>query len=162
MLKHFPGHGDTGEDSHHGLAVFRHDKERFNHIELQPFTAGIDAGADAVMAGHIAAPEITGDNLPATLSAVMLTDILRGEMGYDGLIMTDAMDMGAVTGLFPAGEAAVRALEAGADIVLMPADTEAAYTAVMAAYTEGRLTEEQIDASVLRVLRVKEKIGLTR
>jgi beta-N-acetylhexosaminidase len=159
VIKHFPGHGDTDEDSHQGIAVFRHDRQRLNEIELKPFVAGIAAGTDAVMIGHISAPEITGDDLPATFSAVMITEILRGALGFDGLVITDAMNMGAITNRYSAGEAAVAALKAGADVILMPEDLAEAYHAVTAACGSGALTEERINASVLRVLRVKEKIA---
>ncbi|MDR2939505.1 MAG: glycoside hydrolase family 3 protein [Clostridiales bacterium] len=159
VIKHFPGHGDTVEDSHQGAAVFKYGKDRLFSSELKPFIKGIEAGADAVMVGHISAPNITGDSLPATFSPVMVTQILRGELGYDGLVITDAMNMGAVTNYYGPGEAAILALEAGVDIILMPADMEIAYEAVMGAYKQGRLSEGRINESVLRALKVKEKLA---
>jgi beta-N-acetylhexosaminidase len=154
VVKHFPGHGDTYEDSHHGTAVFRHDLMRLTDAEILPFIAGTDAGA-AVMTGHITAPFITGDDLPATLSKEIIDGILRGKLDFNGIVITDAMDMRAITKYYPPEAAAISALEAGADIILMPADLNAAYDAVLDALNSGRLSEERINASVLRVLEKK-------
>ena len=157
-IKHFPGHGDTKEDSHHGIAVYQGDIDRLMGEELVPFIAGIDVGVDVVMVGHINAPIITEDALPATFSKKLITDILRGQLGFDGVVITDAMDMGAITKYYPPGEAAVAAIEAGIDIILMPADVHAAYTAVLEAARSGRLPEDRINASVLRILELKNKL----
>ena len=155
VAKHFPGHGNTSEDSHYGSAVFEGDMPRFMEVEIIPFIAAINAGVAAVMVGHINTPYITDDGLPATLSRFLITDTLRGQLGFDRVVITDAMDMGAITQFYDSGEAAVAAIEAGADIILMPASLEVAYNAVLGAVRNGRLTEERIDESVLRVLNMK-------
>lgn len=160
--KHFPGHGDTGVDSHISLPVIRVGRERMDSVELLPFRRAVEAGLGAVMTAHVTVPEITGERTPATLAPAVLTDLLRGEMGFGGLVFTDAMDMGAVDRMFERGEAAVRALEAGADVILMPPDLGAAREGIAEAVRAGRLTEERVDRSVLRILRAKEKLGLDR
>ena len=160
--KHFPGHGDTGVDSHIALPVIRVSRERMDSVELLPFRRAVDAGLGAIMTAHITVPEITGARTPATLAPAVLTDLLRGEMGFGGLVFTDAMDMAAVDRMFERGEAAVLALEAGADVILMPPDLGAAREGIVAAVRAGRLSEERVDRSVLRILRAKEKLGLDR
>lgn len=156
--KHFPGHGDTAQDSHSGLAITYRTREEMESCEWIPFR---EAGsADFVMVGHIAAPEITGDMTPATLSYRMVTEILKGDLGFSGLVITDAMNMGAITRDYPAGEAAVRALEAGCHIVLMPEDLPEAFEAVLAALDSGRLTMEWLDETVRRILEFKELHGI--
>ena len=160
--KHFPGHGDTGVDSHIALPVIRVSRERMDSVELLPFRRAVDAGLGAIMTAHITVPEMTGARTPATLAPAVLTELLRDEMGFGGLVFTDAMDMAAVDRLYERGEAAVRALEAGADVILMPPDLEAARDGIVAAVRSGRLSEERVDRSVLRVLRAKEKLGLER
>lgn len=149
-LKHFPGHGDTLADTHLGYAFTRKDWPQMRDCEMIPFRAGLDAGARMVMAAHIAAPAVTGTDLPATLSSVILTDKLRGELGFDGLIITDALEMGAITRLYGSGEAAVRALQAGADLLLCPLDYCAAFEAVLDAIRSGAVSEERVDASIRR------------
>lgn len=159
--KHFPGHGDTEVDSHLALPVITHSPARLDTVELPPFQALIDDGIPALMTAHIAFPRLEPDaRLPATLSRAILTDLLREEMGFDGLIVTDALRMEAIRQHFGAGEAAVRALEAGADILLMPDDAWAARAGVLQAVARGRLSEERIDASVRRILAAKEAMGL--
>ncbi|MDR1539153.1 MAG: glycoside hydrolase family 3 protein [Clostridiales bacterium] len=158
-IKHFPGHGDTAEDSHMERAVYNHDLDRLKSSELKPFQAGIDAGADAVMVGHIAAPKITGNNMPADMLPFFMKDILRDEMGFDGLIITDALDMGGVAQEFGSGEAAVKAFLAGADILLLPKDVDAAFKAVENACKDGRISEDRLNESVKRILLKKEKLG---
>ena len=160
--KHFPGHGDTEVDSHIALPVIRVSRERMDSVELLPFRRAVDVGLGAVMTAHITVPEITGARTPATLAPAVLTELLRDEMGFGGLVVTDAMDMAAVDRLFRRGEAAVRALEAGADVILMPPDVGAARNGIIEAVESGRMTEERIDRSVLRILRAKEKLGLDR
>ena len=160
--KHFPGHGDTEVDSHLALPVIRVSRERMDSVELLPFRRAVDVGLGAVMTAHITVPEITGARMPATLAPAVLTELLRDEMGFGGLVVTDAMDMAAVDRMFDRGEAAVRALEAGADVILMPPDIGAARNGIVAAVESGRLSEERIDRSVLRILRAKEKLGLDR
>lgn len=160
--KHFPGHGDTSIDSHLALPVIRVTRERMDSVELPPFQRAIDAGVGGVMTAHVAVPEITGARTPATLERSVLTDMLRAQMGFGGLVFTDAMDMSAVDAGFERGEAAVRAVEAGADVILMPPDIAAARAGIVGAVRSGRLSEERVDASVLRILRSKERLGLDR
>ena len=158
-VKHYPGHGDTAEDSHKSLAVTHKTWQELAACELLPFRAGIEAGADLVMAGHIAAPQVTGGDKPASLSP-QLVGMLRSELGYTGAIVTDSLAMEGVTGLYSAGEAAVLAVQAGADILLMPAGLAQAFDAVAAAVEDGTNNERRIDESAARVLALKEKRGL--
>lgn len=160
--KHFPGHGDTAEDSHIGLPRLEADRERLNTIELVPFRAAIAAKVDSVMTAHISVPAIEPENIPATVSSNVLTGLLRNELGFQGLIVTDAMDMRGLTEAFGAGEASVRALEAGADCLLMPLKAEDAIHAVVAAVGSGRLTKQRIEESLIRVLSAKVHVGLPR
>lgn len=157
VLKHFPGHGATEEDSHEGAATSYRTLEELRSTEFIPFTAGIEAGAEFVLAGHISMPNVTGDNVPATLSYQLLTGILRQELGFDGIIITDAMNMGAITQYYSSGEAAVTAIQAGVDMVLMPYDFKSAYQAVLEAAQSGTISQERIDESVGRILKVKYK-----
>ena len=154
-LKHFPGHGNTSEDSHQGAAVSYKTLEELKSCELIPFESGITAGADLVMAGHIAFPSITGDHTPASLSHYFLTDLLREQMGFDGVIITDALSMGAVTNLYGSGEAAVQAFLAGSDLLLMPADFQSAYAAVLNEVGAGRISEERLEESLRRIISLK-------
>ena len=154
-LKHFPGHGDTKTDTHSGYAETKKTWEEISACEMLPFKAGIEAGADFVMVAHIAAPNITGDGTPSSLSKTIVTEKLRNELGFSGVIITDALNMGAVSKVYSPEEAAVRALEAGCDMLLMPADYKKACDGVLQAVESGRLTEERIDESVLRILRAK-------
>jgi len=160
--KHFPGHGDTSVDSHLNLATVPASRERLENVELVPFRAAIAAGTDAVMTAHVAVPALAPPDLPATLSPAILGGLLRGELGFKGLVITDALDMGGIVKGFPAGDAAVRAIEAGADTLLMPADPEAAIRAVVAAVENGRIKRQRIEESVVRILAAKEKVGLDR
>lgn len=155
VLKHFPGHGDTVSDSHTGPVTLDHDLDRLQRVELVPFRAGIEAGADGIMVGHISVPAVTGDRLPATLSPQLLQGVLRELLRFDRIVISDSMNMAAVAGLFPPGELVVRAIEAGVDVVLQPDDPVAARNAVIAAVESGRIEEERIDRSVRRILRVK-------
>ena len=158
--KHFPGHGDTETDSHLALPIIRVGRDRLDAVELVPFRAAIAAGMKGIMTAHIAVPEISGETIPATLSPEVLTGLLRDDLGFDGIVFTDAMDMVAVDRLFPRGEAAVRAVLAGADVILMPREVKRAVDAIVDAIDEGRLTEARIDESVGRLLRLKEDLGL--
>ncbi|MDE0356279.1 MAG: glycoside hydrolase family 3 C-terminal domain-containing protein [Gammaproteobacteria bacterium] len=161
--KHFPGHGDTGVDSHVALPVIRVDRERLDRVELRPFRAAVDAGMGAVMSAHVSIPSVTGSvSMPSTLSPAVLSDLLRGEMGFEGLIVTDAMNMAAITRRFGARDAVVRALEAGADIILMPEDPREARESLVAAVRSGRVSEARLDRSVARILELKERMGLDR
>ncbi len=159
--KHFPGHGDTETDSHVALPVIRHDRARMDSVELRPFQEAIAAGMGAIMTAHISVPSLNGGvREPATLSPLVLTSILRDQMGFGGIVFTDAMDMAAISRQHNSGEAAVRAIEAGNDVVLMPASVEGAVKGVVEAVKTGRLSEERIDQSVMRLLETKERIGL--
>jgi beta-N-acetylhexosaminidase len=160
--KHFPGHGDTETDSHLALPVIRRGAGAPRRVELPPFRAAIAAGMGAVMTAHIALPEIAEEpRLPATLSRNVMTGLLRGTMGFEGLIFTDAMDMNAIDRLFSREEAAVRAVLAGVDVLLMPPNPDAAIRGVMDAVLSGRIQESRIDASVRRILLAKEGSGCT-
>lgn len=156
-LKHFPGHGATEGDSEIGMAVTKRTLVQMCESEFLPFIAGINAGVDFVMVGHIAVPSITGDNTPATLSRALITDVLRNELDFNGIVVTDAMNMGAITEYYTSGEAAVAALTAGADMILMPEDFEEAYNAVLDAISNDVLSEERIDESLRRIYMVKCK-----
>ncbi len=159
--KHFPGHGDTGTDSHIAVPVAPGCWNRLDTLELPPFRAAIAAGVTAVMTAHIALPCLDGpDPLPATLSPSIMSGILRDSLGFDGLVVTDALIMGAIVERFGAGETAVRAFLAGSDLLLMPADIGKAITAMRAAIAEGRITEERLNESVARLLRIKAGLGL--
>lgn len=147
--KHFPGHGDTASDSHLELPLLPHSRERLESVELPPFRQAIRAGVASVMTAHLLLPSLDAER-PATLSAAVLSGLLRQELGFDGLVVTDALVMEAIAGRYGAGEAAVLALEAGADLVLMPADADAAITAIVAAVQSGRLSEARLEASLER------------
>ncbi len=157
-LKHFPGHGNTSGDSHTSAVYNNRSLDELKEAELLPFASGISAGADFVMMGHITVPDM--DDKPATLSHRIVTDLLRDEMGFDGLIVTDALQMGAITDLYSTSDAAVLAVEAGNDLLLMPDSLDTAVSAIVAAVESGRISEERIDESLRRILTVK--INLTR
>lgn len=162
-LKHFPGHGDTAGDSHDGTVYTEKTMEELRACEFLPFEAGIRAEAPLVMVGHIAAPNaVEGEegDLPATFSRALITDVLRDELGFAGVVVTDSLAMGAITETCTPGEAAVLALQAGVDLLLMPAGLAQAYDGVLAAVEDGRLTEERIDESVARILALKQQAGL--
>ena len=161
--KHFPGHGDTETDSHLGLPVILHSRARMDSVEIFPFRHAIEAGMGAVMTAHISVPSLDGGvGDPATLSSAVLTDLLRDEMEFDGLLFTDAMDMSAISRGFGAEEASVRAIEAGADVILMPPSVERAVEGIAAAVESGRIEASRIDASVRRILETKKQMGLDR
>jgi beta-N-acetylhexosaminidase len=161
-VKHFPGHGDTAVDTHMSLATITADRERLKHLELIPFEAAIQAGVDSVMTAHLAVPALAPPELPATLSRAILTNLLKDELNFKGLVVTDALEMGGIVKSFSTGEASVRALEAGADVLLMPPDPDAVLKAVTAAVASGRLTRQRIQDSVVKLLTAKEKVGLDR
>lgn len=156
-LKHFPGHGDTSTDTHEGAAVVSKSLDELRSGEFLPFISGIEAGADMVMIGHITVTSV--DPEPATISKAIITDVLRGELGWDGVVISDSLDMGALAG-YDNGEVCVKFLEAGGDILLGIPDIETALTALEAAVTDGRLTESRIDESVQRVLELKISHGI--
>ncbi len=158
-IKHFPGHGDTQADTHYGYAQSLKTWDEMLNCELITFKAGIQWGTQLIMTAHIATPNVTGTDIPATMSPVILQDKLRGELGYQNLIVTDAMEMGAITQQYNNAEAAVGTLQAGADIVLGPQNFVKAFDAVVKAVEDGVLTEQRIDQSVRRILRLKRQIG---
>ena len=161
--KHFPGHGDTTADSHIDLPVVTADRARLEKLELVPFRAAIAAGVGSIMTGHLNVPALEPDpNTPATLSLRVLTDLLRKKLGFQGLVVTDAMDMGGITVRYAPGDAAVRAFLAGADALLMPPVPDAAYEALLAAVQSGQISQERLDASVRRILEAKARLGLQR
>jgi beta-N-acetylhexosaminidase len=161
-LKHFPGHGDTNTDSHMALPVLNVEKARLEAIELVPFRAGIAAGADSVMSAHIALPAIDPAGVPSTLSPAILTGILREELGFNGLVSTDALNMQGVAKQWGPAQAAEKAVLAGADILLMPADPETGIEGVLEAVKRGRITRKRLDESVMRILAAKAHLGLNR
>ena len=160
-LKHFPGHGDTKADSHYGYAESLKTWEEISACEMIPFRTGIEAGTQLIMTAHVCLPNVAG-NVPSTLSPLILQDKLRGELGYEGLIISDSMAMGAITQEYSTGEAAVNALLAGVDILLDPADYPSAFEAVVSAVQSGRISEELIDERVDRILALKKRILMAR
>ncbi len=158
--KHFPGHGDTATDTHMNLATITGDLPRLEAIEWAPFRSAIQSGVDAVMTAHIAVPALDDPGLPATLSSKILTGILREQLGFQGIVVTDALDMGGIAHGFSVGDASVRALEAGADVLLMPSDPKAAIDAVVAAVNSGRVSQARLEESVSRLLTAKVRVGL--
>ncbi|RHW42314.1 glycoside hydrolase family 3 protein [Neobacillus notoginsengisoli] len=157
--KHFPGHGDTAVDSHYGLPIINHDLETLHKVDLAPFKAAIGAGVDAIMTAHIVVPALDDSGLPATLSKPILTDLLRGEMGFDGLIITDSLGMSGAN-VIPADRVPVEAFKAGSDILLNPPNVEVAYNGVLNAVKSGEISEKRLDESVYRILEYKMKRGL--
>lgn len=154
-VKHFPGHGSTSEDSHNGAAVVERTLQELFECDLIPFKGAVQAGVPFVMVGHLSLPKVVEEDVPAVFSKEIITDILRGELGFDGIVITDALDMGAVTDYYSSAQAAVMAVAAGADMLLMPEDFVAAYEGVLNAVQRGELTQERIDESVRRILKVK-------
>ena len=154
-LKHFPGIGSSTQDTHDGLASTDRSAEDFRANEFAVFQAGIDAGANMIMVGHMAAPSLTGDNTPCSLSSSVVTDILRTELNFEGVIITDALNMSAVSEYYSSDEAAVLALRAGCDMLLMPEDFETAYNGVLQAVQDGTISEERINDSLRRIYRIK-------
>ncbi|MBG0563812.1 glycoside hydrolase family 3 protein [Actinoplanes aureus] len=158
--KHFPGHGDTATDSHTGLPVINHTREEWQRIDAPPFRAAIAAGADAIMSAHIVVPALDPAGDPATLSQPIITGLLRGELGYRGVIVTDSLEMAGVRQKYGDERVPVLALKAGVDMLLMPPNMQVAYDAVLGAVASGELTEARIDESVRRILTLKQKRGL--
>ncbi len=154
-LKHFPGIGSTAQDTHDGIAVSNRSAEEFRNNELAVFQEGIDAGANMIMVGHMAATSLVGDNTPSSLSSVIITDILRGELGFDGIVITDAMNMSAISNYYVSDQAAITALKAGCDMILMPEDFGQAYSGVLQAVRDGVISEERVNDSLRRIYRVK-------
>jgi beta-N-acetylhexosaminidase len=161
-VKHFPGHGDVTVDSHHDLPVLEGDRQRLAEYELKPFKAAIDQGVISVMVGHLAVPKLTGSLEPASISKTITTDLLRGELDFKGLVITDAMNMKGIYNGSNLKEISVKAVQAGNDILLFPPDPETTFFAVLAAVEDGSIPVSRIDDSVRRILRVKRWLGLDK
>lgn len=154
-LKHFPGIGSSTQDTHDGMATTDRTLEEFRANEFTVFQAGIDAGAKMIMVSHLSAPALTGDNTPCSMSSAVVTDILRNEMGFKGVIISDALNMSAITEYHDSDVAAIMALRAGCDMILMPEDFEKAYNGVLQAVQDGTISEERINDSLRRIYRIK-------
>lgn len=154
-FKHFPGHGAVAQDTHDGFAYTQKSYDELMQSEWVPFQKAGDYGIDVVMVGHISLPSVTGDDTPASLSEKMVREILRTDLGYDGLIVTDALNMGAITQKYSSSEACVRAFTAGADLLLMPADFQEAADGMMQAVQDGSISEDRLDESLLRIVHAK-------
>jgi beta-glucosidase len=155
--KHFPGHGDTAIDSHWDLPTIDHDLARLNAVELEPFKQAIGVGVDSVMSAHLNVPALDPDK-PTTFSRKVMTDLLRGEMGFDGLIVTDALVMGAIADRYGNAESVIQSLAAGVDVIMMPLEVKGAIAAICDAVESGRLTRKQIEDSVRRIWAAKSKV----
>lgn len=154
-LKHFPGIGDTTTDTHDEKTVSEKTLEDMQQTDLPAFQSGIDAGADFVMVSHMSLPNVVGDDTPCSLSGAVISDLLRNQLGYNGIVITDALDMSAITDSYSSAEAAVKAIEAGADMLLMPENFEEAYQGVLDAVQNGTISEDRINESLKRIYRVK-------
>jgi beta-N-acetylhexosaminidase len=160
--KHFPGHGDVIIDSHHALPVLEADRSRLSEYELMPFKAAIDQGIMSIMIGHLAVPKLTGTLEPASISRTIVTDLLRRDLGFKGLIVTDAMNMKALYNGENVEEISIKAVQAGNDLVLFPPDPQLTHSAILSAVQNGTISSEQVDASVRRILLVKRWLGLDK
>ena len=158
-VKHFPGHGDTQTDSHFGYAMTRKTWAEIEDCEMLPFKAGIKAGVPIVMTSHVSLPNVTGSNIPTTLSPMMLQEKLRGELGFKGVIISDAMEMGAILRQYPVEDACIMAIQAGVDVLLCVREYTKVYEAVLAAVRRGDISESRIDESVRRILYLKKRIA---
>ena len=158
--KHFPGHGDTKGDTHNSAVYITKDWQELLSCEIIPFKKAMDAGTDMVMVAHISADKVTNDGLPASLSREMITGKLRNELGFQGVVVTDSMEMGAIYSHYDSADASIMTIEAGSDIVLLPIDYVSAYNGLLAAVKTNRISEKRIDESVMRILQLKEKYGL--
>lgn len=156
-IKHFPGHGDTKADTHFGYAQTLKTWDEMKTCEMVTFKAGIEWGCQLIMTAHIGAPKVTGSDIPSTMSPIILQDKLRGELGYQNIIITDGMEMGAITQQYTSAEAAVGSIQAGVDIVLGPRYFTEAFDAVIAAVKNGTISEDRINQSVRRILKLKKK-----
>ena len=155
MSETFPGIGSAAEDTHEGRVETTKTLEEMKNSDFIPFQAGIEIGANLVMVGHVTASAIDEEGLPSSLSKTVITDVLRGELGYDGIVITDALNMGAIAEYYTSDEAAVKAIKAGVDMLLMPEDFETAYQGLLAAVQDGTISEERIDDSLRRIYRIK-------
>ena len=158
--KHFPGHGNTAEDSHTGKAITYKTRDELEECEFVPFKAAIKAGAPMIMVGHISVPEVTGDEVPATLSEGIIDGILRQELGFEGVVVSDAMNMAAIGNDYHSNDAAALFFKAGGDIMLMPNSLTAAHQGILDAVADGTISEDRLDQSVRRVLQLKRDCGL--
>ena len=158
-IKHFPGHGDTKADTHYGYAQTMKTWAEMLQCEMVTFRAGIEWGCQLIMTAHISVPNVTGADVPSTMSSIILQDKLRGELGYQNIIVTDAISMGAITNQYSTAEAAVGSILAGVDIVLDPSNYIVAFEAVMSAIDNGTITEDRINQSVRRILRLRKSMG---
>lgn len=159
-IKHFPGHGDTSTDTHLGSVISPHNKGRLDQIEFIPFKRGIEEGVDMIMTAHITMPGISSIPLPATLNKEIISGILRNELGYDGIVITDALDMGAIRNNFSSGEAALLAFQAGIDILLMPYDQSEAYYTLLESVNNGDISIKRLQSSLNRIIGLKYDRGL--
>jgi len=159
-VKHFPGHGDTNVDSHTQLPIINHTAAQWASTDQPPFTAAIGAGVDMVMVGHLAFPALDSTRTPASLSSTIVTNVLRGQMGFNGVVITDSLQMGALTNTYGDDRIPVMAVQAGDDILLMPPSLPVAWNAVKAAVTNGQISMAQLNASVRRILTLKMKLGM--
>ncbi|MBR0145785.1 MAG: glycoside hydrolase family 3 protein [Eubacterium sp.] len=160
--KHFPGHGDTSGDTHHSTVYVTKNWNELLEAEIVPFRMAMDAEVDMIMVAHISAEKVTTDGYPASLSREMITGKLRNELGFEGVVITDSLEMGAITGQYTSAEAAILAVEAGNDIILMPEDYVEAHNGLLAAVQTGKISEERINESVLRILTMKDRHGLLK
>ena len=154
-MKHFPGLGGETSDTHKGTVSTERTKEDFQTIDFPVYQQGIEAGVDFIMVSHLCVPSVVGEKIPSSISPEIVTDILRNELGYDGIVITDAMNMAAITDYYAADEAAILALRAGCDMILMPEDFELAYLGILNAVNEGTIAEERIDDALRRIYKVK-------
>ncbi|MDE6664008.1 MAG: glycoside hydrolase family 3 protein [Lachnospiraceae bacterium] len=154
-LKHFPGIGDSEKDMHEGKAETTKTLDEMKNSDFIPFQAGIESGVDLIMVSHITASSVDAEGTPSSLSRIVITDVLRTDLGFEGVVITDALDMRAISDYYTSEEAAVKAILAGADMLLMPEDFESAYDGVLAAVQDGRISEERIDESLRRIYRIK-------
>lgn len=160
VLKHFPGIGSTENDSHAGKSTSQRTLEELRNCELKPFRTGIEKGAEFVLVSHMSLKKVTGSDIPATMSSKIMKDILRNELGFSGIIITDSFSMKAVTNYYSPGSAAVNAVLAGADMILMPENLDDAVDSIKGAIASGRISEDRINESVERILNVKAQRGL--
>lgn len=156
-LKHFPGHGGFESNSHQGLSESNRTLEEMRSNEFIPFKMGIDAGSDFVMIAHLSVPNITGDSVPATLSKYIVSDLLKNDLGFNGVVVSDALNMGAIVEYYGADTAAIMALNAGIDMLLMPENLDSAYNAILNAVKNGEVSEERINDACYRIISIKMK-----
>lgn len=162
VLKHFPGHGGSIGNSHQGFSLSNRTEEELKKCEIVPFKTAIENGADCVMVAHMSLPNVTGDNIPATLSKKVVTDMLKTELNFKGVVFSDSMSMGAITENYGTGDACVKAVEAGIDMVLMPENLDEAYNAVLEAVKNGKISQERLDDAISRIIKAKIQRGIIK